>query len=94
MIAEGQTVRLTAMASGINTSNSYFMYQWRKRDSDNLPDKMSGVNESVLTIPNVNESDNGFYFCVVTNEWDRSLESANVELTVFGMYIAKHVEKK
>ena len=82
------------MASGVNTSNSNFMYQWRKRDSDNLPDKVSGVNESMLTIPNVTESDNGFYYCVVTNEWGRSVKSANVELTVFGMYIAKHVEKK
>ena len=73
------------MASGVNTSNSNFVYQWRKRDSNSLPDKVSGVNGSVLTIPNVTESDNGLYFCVVTNEWDRSLESANVELTVFGM---------
>ena len=73
------------MASGVNTSNSNFVYQWRKRDSNSLPDKVSGVNGSVLTIPNVTESDNGLYFCVVTNEWDRSLESANVELTAFGM---------
>ena len=75
----------TAMASGVNTSNSNFVYQWRKRDSNSLPDKVLGVNGSVLTIPNVTESDNGLYFCVVTNEWHRSLESANVELTVFGM---------
>ena len=73
------------MANGVNTSNSNFMYQWRKRNSDSLPDKALGINGRVLTIPNVTESDNGLYFCVVTNEWDRSLESANMELTVFGM---------
>ena len=75
------------MASGVNTSNSNFVYQWRKRDNDSLPNKVSGVNESVLTIPNVTESDNGLYFCVVTNEWDRSLESANREYVASSIVI-------
>ena len=59
------------------------MYQWRKRDGD-LPDKVSGVNREVLTIPNVAESDEGQYYCIVTNEWGRSVESNDGSLTVEG----------
>ena len=84
-VGKGQNVTLNATASGVSTNESNFIYQWRKRDSSSLPDKVSGVNERVLTIPNANESDSGLYYCTVTNEWDRSLESADVLLTVFGM---------
>ena len=84
-IAKGQTVHFVAMATGISTNESNFIYQWRKRRSDSLPEKVSGVSESVFTIPNVTESDEGIYYCIVTNEWDRILESADVELTVYGM---------
>ena len=82
-IGKGNTATFTAMASGISTSG--FMYQWRKRDSNSLPDKVSGVNNSVLTIPNVIESDGGQYYCTVTNEWDRSVMSDEVSLSIFGM---------
>ena len=85
MIGKGPTVTLNASASGVSTNETNFKYQWRKRDSDSFPDKVSGVNGRVLTIPNVNESDSGLYYCTVTNEWDISLESADVQLTVFGM---------
>ena len=61
------------------------MYQWRKRDSGNLPNKVSGVNREVLTILNTFESDEGQYYCIVTNEWGRSVESNNVTLAIFGM---------
>ena len=84
-VGKGQNITLSATASGVSTNKSNFIYQWRKRDSSSLPDKVSGVNGRVLTIPNVNESDSGLYYCTVTNEWDRSLESADVLLTVFGM---------
>ena len=85
VIGKGTTANFTAMASGINTSESNFMYQWRKRDSDSLPDKVLGVNESVLIIPNVTESDGGRYYCSVTNEWGRSARSDEVSLSIFGM---------
>ena len=87
VIAENKTAQLTAMANGISTGVNNFKYQWRKRDSDSFPDKVSGVNTSVLTIPNVVESDGGQYYCIVTNEWDRSGESNSATLTVFGTYI-------
>ena len=62
------------------------MYQWSKRDGD-LPDKVLDVNEEVLTIPNAIESDEGQYYCIVSNEWDRSVESNDGSLTVEGTYI-------
>ena len=85
VIGKGTTATFTAMASGINTSESNFMYQWSKRDSDSLPEKVLGVNESVLTIPNVTEFDGGRYYCNVTNEWGTSVRSDEVSLSIFGM---------
>ena len=85
-VGKGQNVTLNATASGVSTNESNFIYQWRKRESSSLPDKGLGVNGRVLTIPNANESDSGLYYCTVTNEWNRSLVSADVLLTVFGMW--------
>ena len=62
------------------------MYQWRKRGGD-LPDKVSGVNREILTIPNVIESDEGQYYCIVSNEWGRSVESNDATLIVQGVAI-------
>ena len=88
-IGKGTIAELHAVVTGVSTNESNFIYQWKKRDSDSLPDKVSGVNEEVLTIPNVLESDEGQYYCIVTNEWGRSVESDNVTLTTYGtlMYI-------
>ena len=83
-IGERGTAEFVATASGINMIN--FMYQWRKRGSDSLPYKVSGVNEAILTIPNLIVSDEGQYYCVVTNEWGRSVESDDARLTVKGTF--------
>ena len=83
-IGETGTAQFTAIASGVNMNN--FTYQWKKRGSDSLFNKVSGVNGIVLTIPNVLESDEGQYYCIVTNEWDRSVESNNGNLIVEGTY--------
>ena len=80
----GKTAQFTAIASGINENN--FMYQWRKRSND-LPDKVLGVNGTTLTIPDVTKHDGGQYYCIVTNEWDRSVESNDGTLIVSGMLI-------
>ena len=69
MIGKGTDAEFAAMVTGISTNESNFMYRWRKRDSDSLPDKVLGVNEEVLIIP---ESDEGQYYCNVTNEWGTS----------------------
>ena len=87
VIGQGRTAKFTATASGINTSENNFMYQWSKRDSSSLPDKVSGARGTVLTIPNVTESDEGKYYCTVTNEWGRSVRSDDVTLSIFGTYV-------
>ena len=82
IVGERGTARFTATASGINMNN--FTYQWRKRGSNSIPDKVSGVNETVLAIPNLAKSDEGKYFCFVTNEWGRKMKSNDVMLSVEG----------
>ena len=73
------------MASGVSTNENNFRYQWKKRGSNNLPSKVMGVNGEVSIIPNVTESDEGQYYCNVTNEWGRSVKSNDVTLSTFGM---------
>ena len=86
MIGNGTVAKLTAIATGISTTENNFMYQWKKRDSDNLPSKVSGVNGMVLVVPSVAEADEGQYYCIVTNEWDRSVRSNYVTLSIFGKH--------
>ena len=81
---EGRIAYLTATASGINENN--FKYQWRKRGSINLPKKVAGVNGVVLKIPYLTESDEGQYYCTVTNEWGRSKGSNHLTLIVKGTH--------
>ena len=83
--SKGKTVQFIATANGI--SKSHFIYQWKKKHSTSLPNKVMGVNEAVLTIPSILESDEGQYYCIVTNEWDRSVSSNDVTLTVYGTYV-------
>ena len=87
LIGRGRPAEFTAVASGISTNESNFMYQWRKRDSNGLSNTVPGANGAVLIIPSVSVSDRGQYYCIVTNEWGRSVESDNVSLAVFGTYI-------
>ena len=85
VIGKGRTANFTAMATGISSVENNFMYQWRKRDSESLPIKVSVVNGIVLSIPNVLESDEGQYYCIVTNEWGSTARSNDVSLSIFGM---------
>ena len=84
-VGEGDTAQLNATASGININN--FVYQWRKKDSINLPNKLTGINGTILTIPNAQDPDEGNYVCIVTNEWGSSMKSNNIMLTVTGMHM-------
>ena len=86
VIGNGTDAKFTAIATGISTNMNNFVYQWMKRDSNSLPDKVSGVNGTVLTIPYVRGSDEGQYYCIVINEWGRSERSNEVTLSIFGMY--------
>ena len=84
-VGEKATAIFTATTSGINKEN--FMYEWKKRGNRNLPNKVSGVNKAELKIPNSLKSDEGQYYCTVTNEWGRSVKSNDVTLTVVGMWL-------
>jgi len=82
---EAETAKLTSLAAGINKEN--FVYQWRVRNKTDLPGKVTGENGTRLTIPDLVQSDEGVYYCTVTNEWGRNVESNNITLTVSGKYI-------
>ena len=83
MIGLGGTTQFTATGSGVNMQN--FVYQWKKQKAS-IPSKVSGVNGAVLTIPYLVESDEGVYYCTVTNEWGNSERSVYVTLSVQGMH--------
>ena len=76
------TAQITATASGINMK--IFLYQWMKKGGS-LPRKVSGVNGTVLTIPDLVKFDEGKYYCTVTNEWGNKESSGDVTLSVGGM---------
>ena len=90
-IGERGIATFTATASGVNMNN--FMYQWKKRGSDSLPDKVSGVDRTTLVIPNLIISDGGQYYCIVTNEWGISVKSNDVVLTVEGTIVLLIIKK-
>ena len=83
LIGEGGTARFNITAYSIGA----IRYQWNKRGVSVLPEKVLGRNASVLIIPNLNKSDGGRYYCTVTNEWNRSIPSYNVILTVYGVLV-------
>ena len=87
LVNKGETVQFTATASGIGT----LRYQWSKRGADKLPDKVLGDDTLVLTIPNIDKSDEGQYYCIVSNTWNRSVESNHVNLTIYGMYVISFI---
>ena len=81
VIGEGGTAQFTAAASDVNMG--CLGYQWKKKGGS-LPNKVSGVDGAVLTIPNLVDSDEGVYYCTVTNMWN-SKKSNEVRLSVEGM---------
>ena len=83
VIGERGTAQFTATANGVSMRN--FVYQW-SRGSSSLPYKVSGINGVVLTIPDLVKSDEGVYYCTVTNEWGNSMRSNGITLSVKGMY--------
>ena len=48
---------------------------------------MLGSDTLNLTIPNIENSDKGDYYCIATNMWDRSIVSNYVTLSVYGMLV-------
>ena len=83
LVGKGRTAQFTATVGGVGD----LTYQWWKRGVDILPGKVLGQNTTVLTIPNMERSDEGQYYCNVTNEWGRSLRSNDVTLRFYGTYV-------
>ena len=83
MISEGGTVTFIATSSGI-TDKKQLIYLWEKNGKSKLPNKVIGHKSTMLTIPNLKKSDEGEYYCTVTNEWGNSVKSGYVTLTVQG----------
>ena len=67
ILAKGNTLRLSLITDGPGKNN--FKYQWKKRGSDSLPNRVNGKDTSEITIRSVMSSDSGSYYCVVTNQW-------------------------
>ena len=86
LVNKGGAVQFIASASGVGTLS----YQWKKRGVEKLPDKVIGQSTSILEIPSVAKFDEGEYYCVVTNVWNRSLNSGNVNLKIYGMLAYLH----
>ena len=84
VIGEGETVWFTITASGINMRN--FDYKWEKRGGQ-FSDRVRGINSTTLIIRSTLLSDEGQYYCNVTNEWGNSIRSDDITLTVEGMHI-------
>ena len=83
LIGEGGTARFNITAFSVGA----LRYQWSKRGVSSLPEKVLGRNASVLIIPNLNKSDGGRYYCTATNMWNRSSQSNDVILTVYGKLV-------
>ena len=84
MIREGGTVTFIVEASGKTDKNQLLLYLWEKKGRNKLPDKVVGRRSTMLAIPNLMETDEGQYYCIVTNEWGNSVKSRYVTLTVQG----------
>ena len=81
-LAKGNTLHLTITANGPGKSN--FVYQWKKRGGNSLPNRVSGEDTSEITISSVVSSDSGSYYCVVTNQWDNMTTTNDATVTVLG----------
>ena len=86
LIGRGTTAQLGIRTTGVGT----LWYEWRKSGVGQLPDKVSGRDTELLTIPEVDISDEGNYSCAVTNTWNVTVVSADINLATFGMLIGIH----
>jgi len=73
-----QTATFKCIAIGYNVS-----YQWTI-GSGSFPDKVTGINNNTLVIPDVRSSDDNTYRCTISNRGG-SRNGARARLTVTGM---------
>jgi len=81
-VHDGGTLMLTITAQGPGHDN--FTHQWKKMGSNSLPSRASGVNTTQLIIRSVTASDRGSYYCIVTNQWGRMIESMRTTVKILG----------
>ena len=83
VLNESDDAKLVITASGVNKKN--FTYRWNKKGRRaSIPKKASGIHRNMLMIPDLRESDEGNYFCTVTNEWGSNARSDDITLNVQG----------
>jgi hypothetical protein len=78
-LAEGGTLTLSVQNSGSPAG-----YQWRKNDSNNVPQPIAGATNATLTIGNAETSDSGAYSVVVTNSLN-SVTSRTATVVVYAI---------
>ena len=83
LVAEGKTAKLAIDTTGEET----LTYQWRRRGAKQFPDKALCRDTKELIIPEVDRSDEGEYYCIVSNISNITMESDNIKLTTYGMLI-------
>ena len=81
-LAKGNRLHLSLITDGPGKNN--FVYQWKKRGSNSLPNRVNGKDTSQITITSVTLSDSGSYYCVVTNQWGNMTTSNDATVTVLG----------
>ena len=81
-LAKGNKLQLNITTDGPGKTN--FVYQWKKRGRNSLPNGVSGEDTSEITISSVVSSDSGSYYCVVTNQWDNMTTTNDATVTVLG----------
>ena len=82
LVRDGGTLMLTVTAQGPGHDN--FTYQWKKMGTNSLPSRASGVDTKQLVIRSVTTSDKGSYYCTVTNQWGRMMESMRTAVKILG----------
>ena len=80
IIYSGQTAKFFCFATGYNVS-----YQWTI-GSGSFPSKATGVNNNMLVIPDVKQSDDNTYTCVASNDGG-SVQTNATQLTVIGTHV-------
>ena len=83
LVAEGKTAKLAIDTTGEGT----LTYQWRRRGAEQFPDKALCSDTKELIIPEVDRSDEGVYYCIISNISNITVESDNIKLTTYGMLI-------
>ena len=76
-------VTFTATVDGVGKDR--FTFKWKHNDKD-----IDGKTANTLIITNPDESDEGKYVCVVSNEYEDEAESAPVSLTVKSKCVITH----